>query len=477
MPKSNPTTSRKKLNHRNRFDAPSRKKKIPAPPSPKINGRVTKDSPGNWKQIHVWGTPYERGYAHGVLLHNELKEVKQKLPFLVEEIEEMPSFELYLRACIPVQHIIKTRYRELHEELVGISHGAMSKNVSISTDFLIAWNCLSSMHEVFGEEEEKDPSPDDNTHSNKTRSQRCSAFIATGKGVTETGDIVMAHNTHIDFIMGSFFHVVIKMTPEKGHEFIMQTCAGYVASASDWFLSASGIIGCETTIGNIRYTPRFDDFHHPFFCRIRNVMQYALNLEDSAQYMLKNNAGDYACSWLFGDLHTNEIMLLEIGLKYYNLKTTKEGIFYGMNSALDNKIRMLETDDTQLYDYTTSSGSRNIRMESLLFHKYWGKLNVSNAKRILADHYDVAVDKFQMNNNTICNHLYLDADEDARFPHGSVDGKVVDSKMAKKLQFWGIWGSSCGHGFRKTPFLQKNPDFNDWKKYLHDYLDNKWEVL
>ena len=470
---SNKTHQSRTTRRKNRLTSASA---LPVP----IHGRIVKEVSG-WKEVHIWGSPYERGFAHGALLYDELKEVKKKLPFLVEEIEEIPTFEMYQKACVPIEKILKTRYPEIYEELKGIRDGAKTKHVDISISFLVAWNCLSSMHEVFEEEIEQQENEDYSPakqHKNLKRSQRCSAFIATGKGVTETGEIVMAHNTHIDFIMGTFFHVIMKITPTTGYEFTMQTCAGYVASATDWFLSSSGIIGCETTISEIRYKPEFDERHHPFFCRIRNAMQYAQTLEECSQYMLANNAGDYACSWLFGDTRSNEIMLLEIGLKYHNLKKTKNGIFYGMNSAMDDRIRMIETNDTQVYDYTTSSGSRNIRLESLLYEKYEGKINIANAKRILADHYDISKDAYILNNNGICNHLYTDENEDIRFPHGAVDGKVVDSSMARKLQFWGIWGSSCGRAFRKEPFLKTNPSFRDWRKYLTDYpLHCKWTKL
>jgi hypothetical protein len=486
---SNTLTKRRHQSHRTRVSHRRRRRRIHV--IPPIHGNIIKEESG-WKEIHIWGSPYQRGFAHGVLLHTELKDVKVKLPFLVEEIEEIPTFQMYQEACKPIQHILKTRYHEIYQELEGIRDGAKSKKVDISVDFLIAWNCLSSMHEIFEDvigESGGDDDDDDNNNNNRKKSpakrhkkskrtQRCSAFIATGNGVTETGEIVMAHNTHIDFIMGTFFHVIMKVSPTFGHEFVMQTCAGYVASASDWFLSASGIIGCETTIGDICYKPEFDESHHPYFCRIRNAMQYANSLEECSQYMLTNNAGDYACSWLFGDTHSNEIMLLEIGLKYHNLQKTKQGIYYGMNSAIDSRLRMIETNDVQLYDYNTSSGSRNIRLESLLYDKYYGKINVANAKKILADHYDISKDAYLLNNNGICNHLYMDKNTEEQFPHGAVDGKVVDSTMARNMQFWGIWGSSCGRAFQKKPFLKRNPWCRSWKKYLTDYpLHCKWIIL
>ena len=100
---------------------------------------------------------------------------------------------------------------------------------------------------------------------------RCSAFIATGNA-TKNRDIVMAHNTHSDFVTGQLLNIVIKVFPDVGNAFIMQTSAGLIASTSDWFLMSNGIIGCETTLSDINYKPEFGT---PFFCRIRELMQYA----------------------------------------------------------------------------------------------------------------------------------------------------------------------------------------------------------
>lgn len=135
----------------------------------------------------------------------------------------------------------------------------------------------------------------------------------------------MAHNTHTNFADGQLHNIIMNVIPSSGHPFVMQTSAGYIASGTDWFICSTGMIGCETTIGDINYTPRFGV---PYFCRIRQAMQYGKTLDDYEQIMDKKNAGDYACSWLFGDINTNEIMLYEIGLKEKNVQRTKNGVFW-----------------------------------------------------------------------------------------------------------------------------------------------------
>jgi len=312
---------------------------------------------------------------------------------------------------------------------------------------------------------------------NSNNNNRCSAFIATGDA-TLNGDIIMAHNTHSDFVTAQFFNINMCIIPEKGNSFIMQTAVGYIASGTDWFICSSGIIGCETTISDITYIP---DFKHgyPYFCRIRKAMQYGNSIDEYIKIMFLDNAGDYACSWLFGDIHTNEIALLEIGLKKHAIHRTKNGLFYGMNSVLDDAIRETETDDDDLFDEKTSSGSRNYRLHQLLNEEYYGKLTTENAKLIISDHYDSFLNKNIMNSKGICKHSELDGvnGKNPNYPFGCVDGKVVNSEMAKQLIYIGRFGSSCGRIFNSSKFITKHPQYKSWENHLVDFPKQKWSTI
>jgi hypothetical protein len=246
----------------------------------------------------------------------------------------------------------------------------------------------------------------------------------------------------------------------------MQTCAGYIASATDWFICANGLIGCETTISKINYKPKFG---YPYFCRIRQAMQYGRSLDDYVKIMLHKNAGDYACSWLFGNIKTGEIMLFELGLTMHSIERTKNGVFYGMNSAIDYELRSKETNDYSYADITTSSGSRNYRLNDLLNKKYYGKINLSVAKKILSDHYDVLSGKDAMNSRCICKHTEMDDEaKQPNYPFGCTDGKVVDSAMAKNMKFWAKFGSACNRDFNVDRFIKKHPKYSKWRKVLID---------
>lgn len=422
----------------------------------KIQGKIIKKRAG-WIVASVYGEPFERGFAHGYLLKNEFKRVLKVLEFLLKEEIEVSMSKFMEASNRIMKPIVMKYYPELYDEMRGIAAGATAGGVSISTNLIIAWNSYISLHYYF---------------TGKTV-QRCSAFIATGNA-TKHGDIIMSHNTHTNFAMGQIHNIILYVTPIHGHSFVMQTTPGYVASATDWFLCSTGIIGCETTISRINYKPKFGD---PYYCRIRQAMQYGETLDDYDRIMSNCNAGDYACSWLFGDIRTNEIMLFELGYNQKNVERTTNGLYYGMNSVMDKEFRDHETKDRDHNDVTTSVGSRNHRLQQLLHHDYYGKLDIENAKKIIADHYDMHLQRDVMNGRGICKHTELDPEHCSRSPHypfGCTDAKVVDSEMVKSLIFMGRFGSACGRSFSIKKYVKENPHYKKWGAVITDMPGYGW---
>lgn len=435
----------------------SRKKNNKTMKKIKINGSIIGEKSG-WKIVEIYGEPFKRGYAHGYLLSKELMTVQQVLPFIVKSQLNIPFKKYMEKSKKLIYPIVKNKYPEFFNELRGISAGAKSLGVDITTEYLIAWNGFLSLYSYYND-------------GNK----RCSAFIACGDA-TENRDIIMAHNTHSDFATGQILNIILKVKPEKGNSFTMQTSAGLICSTTDWFLIQNGIIGCETTISDINYKP---DFGSPYFCRIRDTMQYANTLDDCKDILLKNNAGDYACSWLFGDIHKNEIMLCEFGLKKNNIIKKNNGVFYGMNSPIGDDLRTSETNlgkTLTINDLSNNIGSRNKRLNYLLNEKYYGKINLENAKLIMADHYDEFLHKIIPNNNSICKHSELSKKVNY-IPQGSTDAKVVNSKMAKTMNFIGRFGSGCGRIFKIDDYVKKHPKYEKWKNVLNEFSNNSWTKL
>lgn len=417
-----------------------------------------------WNLVTIKGSPYDRGFQHGEILSNDLQKLLVFFPKYVKEEMGFTTFEKYLEKSNTLIPIIKSECNELYQEMEGIVAGALSKGVPINVEFIICWNLSMSLWKSHITQHKKHKK---GKHHDK-KPARCSSFIATGS-YTESGEIVMAHNTHTDFIEGQFENIIMRVYPDKGHSFVMQTSAGLVWSMTDWFITDAGIIGCESTISDLNYQPKFG---LPIFCRIRKIMQYAKSLDECDDILKHKSAGDYACSWLFGNINTNEIMLYEEGLRLHKSQKTRDGVFYAANSAIDPIIRAKETTDRTFFDPKRSTGARMLRLGKLLTIDYFGKLNLESAKKIIADHYDVNLEKDHPNQLSICNHVELR--DRIPYPFGAVDGKVTTSTLAKKGEFIGRWGSSCGRVFKAKEFLRRSPKLNKWRDFIPDFQKQSW---
>jgi hypothetical protein len=353
----------------------------------------------------------------------------------------------------------------------GIVEGCISNGTKTTIDEIIAWNFYMSIPYWYSTRSE--------THVGKEGGSRdrCSAFIAVGDW-TSDGKIVCAHNSFTDYVDGQYMNIILDLNPSKGIRFMMQTCACWIWSGSDVFITAKGIIGTETTIGGfIPYEKKF-----PIGYRIRQAMQYGNTLDEYVDILLKENSGDYANSWLFGDINTNEILRIELGLKFHNIERTKNGYFIGFNAPYDPQIRNLECNNSGMYDIRRHQGARQVRLEELM-DKHKGKLNIEIAKEIIADHYDVYLLKEDNPcSRTVCSHYDLDAREymsqEGRpkpfAAHGVVDGFVMDSELTKKMTFIGRFGNSCGIPFDKNKYCDKNIQWNILRPYLNDRPTQQW---
>jgi hypothetical protein len=431
-----------------------------------------------WTYISIFGNPYERGFAYGELIFEDIEKVKKILDFMIYQNYGVP-WSFFIDACkkyfIPK---IKKDYLEFYDEMRGFADGCSSQGISFSVDESIAWNNYMTLTDNWWNNMPKSEQikikgiSSSNTSSKEGGAKdRCSAFMAVGDW-TKDGKILVAHNNFSEFLDGQLARYIIDIQPSQGHRILMLGFPGWIWSGTDFFVTSQGIIGTETTIGG--FLPY--ENKAPISCRIRQAMQYGNSLEDYVNILLKNNSGDYANSWLFGDIHSNEILRLELGLKYHLVEKTKNGYFIGFNAAYDPRIRNLECVDSGFDDIRRHQGSRRVRLTDLM-EKNKGKLDVSLAKKIIADHYDVYLNKINKCSRTVCSHYELDKREfmsdpsrpKPYEPRGAVDGNICDTNMAKNMSFLVRWGSSCGTPFYKDKFCNKN---KQWK-YLQPYLEDR----
>jgi len=424
-----------------------------------------------WKYISVKGNPKERGYAYGFFCAKDFIEIQKMLSFLMMESYGM-DWEYFIKEITDdFKEMTKNDFKEFYEEMEGICEGCIAGGCKTTIDEIIAWNFYISIPYWYSTKSQtrvgkEGGSPD-----------RCSAFMAVGDW-TEDGKIVCAHNSFTDYIDGQYFNVVLDLNPENGHRFIMQTTPCSIWSGSDFFITAKGIIGTETTIGGFMpYEKKY-----PIGYRIRKAMQYGNTLDEYCEILLHENSGDYANSWLFGDINTNEILRIELGLKYHNIERTKNGFFIGFNAPYDERIRNLEVNNSGFYDIRRHQGARLVRLGDLM-DEYKGKINIDIAKKIISDHYDVYLLKDNNpSSRTVCSHYDLDAREYMSdpsrpkpfAPHGAVDGIVCDSTMAKKMTFDARFGNSCGIAFNKDEFCKKHRQYEKFCPYLKDRPGQPW---
>ena len=424
-----------------------------------------------WKYISIKGKPKERGYAYGYLCADEFKDIQKTLRFLMLEAYGMEWDYFITEISNDFKEMTQRDFKELYEEMEGIVEGCNANGCKTTIDEIIAWNFYCSIPYWYSTKSQSRVGKEGGAPD------KCSAFMAVGDW-TEDGKIVCAHNSFCDFIDGQYSNIILDLNPEEGHRFIMQTSPCWIWSGTDFFVTAKGIIGTETTFGGFMpYEKRF-----PIGYRIRKAMQYGNSLDEYCKILLNENSGDYANAWLFGDTNTNEILRIELGLKYHNIERTKNGFFIGFNAPYDERIRNLEVQNSGFYDVRRHQGARLVRLGDLM-DEHKGKINIDIAKKIISDHYDVYL--LKEDNpcaRTVCSHYDLDSREYMSdpsrpkpfAPHGAVDGIVCDTNLAKKMGFIGRYGNSCGIPFIKDEFCKKHRQYYKFCPYLKDRPSQPW---
>jgi len=441
--------------------------------SKKIKNGISYNQNG-WKYISIKGNPKERGYAYGFLCANEFKEIQKMLKFFMMESFGMDWAFFIKEVNDDFKEMTQRDFKEFYEEMEGIAEGCNANNCKTNIDEIIAWNFYMSIPYWYSIKSQNKVGKEGGSKD------RCSAFIAVGDWTTD-GKIVCAHNSFCEFIDGQYLNIILDLKPNEGHRIIMQTSPCSIWSGSDFWVTSKGIIGTETTIGGFYpYEKRF-----PIGYRIRQAMQYGNTLDEYCKILLHENSGDYANSWLFGDINTNEILRIELGLNYHNIERTTNGFFIGFNATYDEKIRNLECNDSGFFDVRRHQGARKVRLGDLM-DEYKGKINIEIAKRIISDHYDVYLEKDDNPcSRTICSHYDLDPREFMSdpsrpkpfAPHGAVDGLITDSTLAKKMMVEARWGNSCGIPFKAADFIKKHRQYEIFAPYLHDRLTQPWTTF
>ncbi len=417
-----------------------------------------------WTYLHIEGTPTERGFQHGYLL---AKEIKESLRVLKKKWEYQSAMEWSWYVQKAGEILTPRVDSENLAEIDGIVEGMRAAGVSTTRDEIVALNGYMELMGYWW------PTIKDSLKLNSPEPQKesCSSFIATGS-MTADGQIVLGHNT-----MGGYeepeCNVVINIAPDNGHRILMQTFPGFIHSGTDFFITDAGLVGSETTIGGFT---EFDAKGAPEFSRMRHATQYASSIDEWCDMMKKNNNGGYANAWLLGNIKTNEIARLELGLKNVGFEKKKDSYFVGSNVPENLKILRFETNMDE-ENIIRSSIARRVRWKQLM-KRYAGKIDLKLAKQFEADHYDTYLNKVRPGARSLCAHFDLDpmpSISDVPFaPEGTLDAKVVDAKMAKNMSFLARWGSACGMAFSANKFLDEHPQYDWMTGLIKDRPSQPW---
>jgi hypothetical protein len=424
--------------------------------------KAYREDKNGWIYLHIEGEPFERGFQRGYLTANEIDEFLKTMAYLLK-FNTAKESSFFVKAAAKL--FKKKVSKEYIEEMRGMVTGVKKAGKHVTFEEMLFMNGFIDLSWYWWPKQKESMGPG------------CSAFIATGDA-TADGRIVMAHNSWIGYASGRFSNIIVDIVPDKGHRILMQSWGPLIYSGTDFFITSAGLVGTETTIGSFT---GFNKKGIPVFERARKAMQYANNIDEWAQIMIENNSGAYANSWLLGDINTNEIARLELGLKHHSLEKKTDGYISGSNVTDNIEILREETRGATYDDIRHRAVARRERWKQLM-KKHYGKIDVEIAKRMLADHYDVYLEKENPSSRTICGHLELDdgripGSRGAYLPAGAVDGKVVDSNLAKNWQIWAKWGSSCDIGFNAEEFLEKHTQYDWLQGYLKDIPAEPWTIF
>jgi len=424
---------------------------------------------GGWIYVHLEGSPSQVGYQHGYLLAPEIEDLLRVAGPFYEHTTKR-NWDFYRQASRDIMW--PGLDREYQDEIDGIVAGLAARGGKADRWDIVALNAteeLPGYYVPWLDKQQGHPSP-------AAAGEHCSAFVATG-AYTRDHKIVMGHNNWSDYVTGARWNIIFDIKPEHGFSILMDGLPGVIVSDDDFGVNSNGIVITETTIGGFE---GFDPKGTPEFFRARKALQYSSSIDDYVRIMLDRNNGGYANDWLLGDNKTGEIALFELGLKNHMVRRTRDGYFIGSNFPVDPKLAKEET-TFDLKDTSNSANARRARWEGLMSQEK-GKIDIEMAKRFESDGFDVVAKKQGPDERSLCgcNELSprgLSTEWGKYFPAGTVQSKVIDSRMAARMEFWAAAGHQCASDFIAAQFLAAHPEYDWMKGLLRDMKTGPWTTF
>ena len=141
-------------------------------------------------------------------------------------------------------------------------------------------------------------------------------------------------------------------------------------------------------------------------------------------------------------------------------------------------------DDTDFdpNNMASSPNARKVRWEQLA-EQNKGKIDVAMAEKFLEDHFDTFQKKEEANERTLCGHVESSPrgipewDWKPYYPGGAVQGKAMDSSMAKAMSFYARRGHPCGTDFITDDFLKQHPEYEWERSIMPDMKAGPWSLF
>jgi hypothetical protein len=422
-----------------------------------------------WTFVHLEGTPSEIGFQHGSLLADEIADVKAlaaaELQF--DTKRDWSFFRSEARTML-WPHIEK----EYRDEMQGIADGAASRGGKLDIWDIVALNAWCEWEYYTGVLDKARA----DTVRHPSVPEHCSAFVATGS-FTKDGKPVIAHNNWSTYAEGVRWTYIFDILPSSGARFLMDGLPGIISSADDFVINDAGLMITETTIGGFH---GFDTTGIPEFVRARKAMQHARNIDQFAAIMKEGNNGGYANDWLVADRTTGEIASLELGLKHVTLHRSSDGYFVSANFPIDSALTREETTFNPS-DSSCSGCERRVRWNQLM-KRFRGVIDVDQAERFLADHFDPLAGADRPSERTLCGHIDVSPRGAGTWqpPYGSagaVTNKVADATLAASMSFAAAAGHACGISFNAAEYLKAHPEFEWQRPFLKDMPSYPWTTF
>ena len=423
-----------------------------------------------WIFVHLEGTPERLGYQHGYLLAPEIDDLLKVLkPFLQHTTRK--DWDFYRQAG---REILWPKVEpEYQRELQGIVSGLKDRGITMDIWDIVALNAMEELPYYYVPWLEKQQQGKRTTRNPGS----CSAFVATGS-YTRDGKVVMGHNAWTNYAVGSRWNIIFDLKPAQGYRILMDGLPGVITSDDDFGVNSAGILITETTITGFEL---FDPAGKPEFSRARKAMQYSNTIDDYVRIMLDGNNGGYANDWLLADNKTGEIALFELGLKEHSVRRSKDGYFVGANFPVDPQLIKNET-NFDVNDRASSPNARRARWEQLMaLHK--GKIDVELGKAMESDSLDVIEGKPGPNERSLCGCVEVSSrgipewQWSPYYPGGTVQAKVIDSRLAEQLRFWAAMGHPCAPDFKAEDFLKARPEYAWMRGLLRDMKTQPWTLF